>query len=167
MTVSSKWLFFSLAGTTLILSSAMAGQTAPSAHNHPTAGPPAPRTFSDQAKSGKKKYAENCAMCHAENLKGRDPAPALTGARFMKKWQGKTLWDLFDKVRKTMPQQDRGSLTPRSYLEIVAYLAKFNSFDVGEAELKNDPKLLKGLVIAKPANKVGSLAGSGGPIPAM
>ena len=111
------------------------------------------RTFSAQAKRGEGAYAENCAMCHAEDLKGRDPAPALTGKRFMKKWQGKSLWDLYDKVRKTMPQQDKGSLSPRTYLDIVAYMAKFNAINAGSGELKNDPKLLKSFTITGAGGK--------------
>ena len=117
---------------------------APAKSAHASAGA---RSFAAQAKRGEGEYVENCALCHAEDLKGRDPAPALTGKRFMKKWQGKSLWDLYDKIRKTMPQQDKGSLSPRTYLDIVAYMAKFNAINAGSEELKNDPKLLKSLTI--------------------
>ena len=89
-------------------------------------------------------------MCHKDDLAGLDPAPALTGDPFMRKWQGKTVWDIFDKIRKTMPQDNRGSLRPRVYLDIVAYWAKFNDIDVGKQELRNDPKTLKSLIIRKP-----------------
>jgi len=88
-------------------------------------------------------------MCHKEDLSGQDPAPPLTGNPFMRKWQGNTLWDFYDKIRKTMPQDNRGSLSPRIYLDIVAYVAKFNDFDVGKRELRNDPKTLKNLIIRK------------------
>ena len=108
------------------------------------------QSFSAQARRGQGAYVKNCAMCHAENLAGREPAPALTGATFMKKWQGKSIWDLYDKIRKTMPQQNRGSLSPKTYLDIVAYVAKFNDINAGPAALTNDPKALKSLVIKKP-----------------
>jgi S-disulfanyl-L-cysteine oxidoreductase SoxD len=112
-----------------------------------------PRGFSAQVKRGHDEYVENCAVCHNADLTGLDPAPALTGAPFMKKWQGKNLWDLYDKIRKTMPQQDKGSLSPKTYLAIVAYLAKFNAINAGAAELKSDPKALKSVVIRKPGGK--------------
>jgi cytochrome c len=111
---------------------------------------PGARSSSDQARRGRKQYAENCLMCHAEDLKGLDPAPALTGDRFMQKWQGHTVWELFEKTRKTMPQNDRGGLSPKTYLDIVVYLAKFNDIDIGNRELRNDPKLLKSITIGKP-----------------
>lgn len=123
---------------------------APAKAVHATGGG---RSFSAQAKRGEGEFVENCAMCHAEDLTGRDPAPALTGKRFMKKWQGKTLWDLYDKVVKTMPQQDKGSLSPKTYLEIVAYMAKFNAINAGSGELKNDPKLLKSFTITGTGGK--------------
>lgn len=148
----------------LLMSSFAASQTTPAALAQSRAAQsPSSRSLSDQARRGRKRYAENCAMCHAEDLKGRDPAPALTGARFMRKWQGKTVWDLFDKIRKTMPQQDRGSLSPRTYLEVVAYIAKFNAFDVGDQELKNEPKLLKSMSIIRPGGKPGTLSGVASP----
>jgi cytochrome c len=107
-------------------------------------------SFSAQAQRGKKRYQENCMMCHKDDLAGLDPAPPLTGDSFMRKWQGKSLWDMFDKIRKTMPQDNRGGLNPRVYLDIVAYMAKFNDIDVGKQELRNDPKKLKSLIIRKP-----------------
>jgi len=109
-------------------------------------------TLSTQARRGQKQYASNCAMCHAQDLTGLDPAPALTGERFMRKWQGKSMWELFDKIRKTMPQNDRGSLSLHAYLDIMAYLAKFNNVDLGPQELR-DPKPLKGVTIGKQDTK--------------
>jgi S-disulfanyl-L-cysteine oxidoreductase SoxD len=124
----------------------------------------APGGFSAQAKRGHEQYVESCAVCHAEDLSGLDPAPPLTGETFMKKWQGKSLWDLYDKIRKTMPQQDKGSLSPKTYLEILAYLAKFNAINTGAAELKSDPKTLKSVVIRKPGGKQQAAAN---PAPSM
>ena len=107
------------------------------------------KMLTGQARRGQKQYVINCAMCHAEDLTGLDPAPALTGHPFMRKWQGKPLWDLFETIRKTMPQNDRGGLPPHTYLDIVTYLAKFNDIDIGTQELR-DPALLKGVTIGKP-----------------
>ncbi|HMK20770.1 MAG TPA: cytochrome c, partial [Terriglobales bacterium] len=88
--------------------------------------------FAAQAKRGHEGFVKSCANCHAPDLTGLDPAPPLTGEAFMKKWQGKSLWDLYDKIRKTMPQQNKGSLSPKTYLDIVAFLAKFNAVNAGK-----------------------------------
>ena len=139
-----------LGGSILILMSGLAAAQAKSSAASKTthAG-----GFSAQAKRGHDEYVESCAVCHAEDLSGLDPAPPLTGEPFMKKWQGKSLWDLYDKVRKTMPQQDKGSLSPNTYLDIIAYVAKFNAINAGSAELKGDPKTMKAFVIKKSAGK--------------
>lgn len=138
-----RWKQVGLGTAMVLLSGLCAGQSKA----------PGGQSFSAQAKRGQGQYVRNCAMCHAPDLTGREPAPALTGAAFIKKWQGKSLWDLYEKVRKTMPQQNKGSLSPRTYLDIVAYMAKFNSINTGSAELKSDPQALKAVVIKKGAGK--------------
>lgn len=70
----------------------------------------------------------------------------------MQKWNGKTVWDLFDTIRKTMPQNDKGSLSASTYLDIVAYLAQFNNIDIGRQELRENPALLKRLTISNSKN---------------
>ena len=135
-----------------------AAKGAASGANAPHAG--AGGSFSAQAKRGEQKFATNCAMCHAPDLKGRDPAPALTGQKFMKKWEGKSLWDLYDKIRKTMPQQSKGSLSPRTYLDITAYVVQFNAINAGKVELRNDPKALKSVTIKAPDGKQEAAAAS-------
>jgi len=107
------------------------------------------KALAAQVHRGENQYASNCAMCHAQDLSGLDPAPALTGDKFMRKWQGKAIWDLYDKIRKTMPQNDRGGLKSRVYVDIVAYLAKFNDINIGKRELRDDQNLLKSIPIAK------------------
>ena len=108
--------------------------------------------FSGQARRGQKQYEISCVACHAADLTGLDPAPALTGEPFMQKWNGKTVWDLFDTIRKTMPQNDKGSLSASTYLDIVAYLAQFNNIDIGRQELRENPALLKRLTISNSKN---------------
>ncbi len=139
-----------LGGSILIVMSGLAAAQAKAAA---AAKPSHAGGFSAQAKRGHDEFVENCAVCHAEDLSGLDPAPPLTGGSFMKKWQGKSLWDLYDKVRKTMPQQDKGSLSPSTYLDIIAFVAKFNAINAGSAELKGDPKTMKAVVIKKAAGK--------------
>ena len=44
------------------------------------------------AASGKKLYAQNCAMCHGNKLQGMGPAPALTSATVHNAKPGELFW---------------------------------------------------------------------------
>ena len=50
-----------------------------------------------------------CTQCHGDSFQG-DPAPPLTGADFLAKWDGRSVGDLFELIRQTMPDDDPGSL---------------------------------------------------------
>src|SRR5450432_1976055 len=76
----------------------------------------------EQAGRGQAVYREECAKCHAENLTGGDGSPELTGPDFLKRWDGKTVGDLFEFVRKTMPTDDPGHLSMRQYSDLAAFL---------------------------------------------
>src|SRR5208282_5526805 len=65
----------------------------------------------DQAKRGEPVYSKECASCHGAMLTGGESAPPLTGGAFLANWNGLTLGDLFDRIRKTMPQSNPGRLT--------------------------------------------------------
>ena len=67
----------------------------------------------EQARRGEDVYAERCVNCHGPTLEGYSPAPQLAGPEFVESWADSTLWDLFDKVQMTMPQDDPGTLEPR------------------------------------------------------
>src|SRR6266699_6232911 len=65
----------------------------------------------EQAKRGEPIYRKECASCHGEMLTGGESAPPLTGGAFLANWNGLTVGDLFDRIRKTMPQSAPGRLT--------------------------------------------------------
>jgi mono/diheme cytochrome c family protein len=56
----------------------------------------------EQAAAGEKIYFEKCAVCHGDDLAGREKATALTGAPFVEAWTGKNLRQLLDRT-ETMP----------------------------------------------------------------
>ncbi len=97
----------------------------------------------EQAKRGKVQYSQSCSACHLENLSGNGPAPALVGQGFLQHWEGRSVGDLFDRIRTTMPQNNPGSLSGEAYLDIIAYLLQSNDFPAGQQELKNAPDSLK------------------------
>jgi hypothetical protein len=50
-----------------------------------------------------------------------------------------------------MPQDKPGSLTPDQAVDVISFLLKSNQFPAGKDELKNDPAILKNIIITKKA----------------
>lgn len=100
-----------------------------------------------QAGRGQSAYREECLKCHAENLMGGETAPALAGDEFLHKWTGKTIGDLFELIRKTMPSEDPGNLSRRQYADIVAYILSVNEFPGGQKDLEGDTAALNDIRI--------------------
>jgi mono/diheme cytochrome c family protein len=99
-----------------------------------------------QQKRGEKIYVRECSTCHGETLKGGEGSPPLTGADFRAKWNDKTVADLFDNIRLTMPAPpDRpGRLTPQQNIDVLAYVLSVNGFPAGTTtELSTDIEQLK------------------------
>jgi len=97
----------------------------------------------EQAKRGEAAYVEKCARCHGAELIGSDMNPPLVGPEFLSLWNTKTVGDLFDRVRTTMPQDKPGSLTRQQNADILAYLLSANKFPTGQTELQTQSELLK------------------------
>ena len=92
----------------------------------------------EQAGRGRIVYGEECMKCHGENLMGGEAGPALAGDEFLPKWNGKTVGDLLQIIRKTMPSDDPGNLSTRQYSDVVAYILSANGFPVGQKDLERD-----------------------------
>ena len=105
--------------------------------------------FTDkQAQRGETAYQSNCAACHGKTLQATNPdAPSLTAPSFGISWHGKPVADLFTLMRTSMPLGAGGSLTDPEYLDIVAYILKFNGYPAGDRELGPDVQMLKQIVI--------------------
>ena len=97
----------------------------------------------EQAKRGEELYEKQCSPCHGDKLAGRESAPPLTGGAFLSNWNGLTLGDLFERVRKTMPQNAPGKLSRQQNADILAYVLSFNKFPAGKTELYRQTEMLK------------------------
>ena len=97
----------------------------------------------EQAKRGEELYRKECASCHGDTLIGGGGASPLTGGTFLSNWNGLTVGDLFDRIRKTMPQGSPGKLTKQQDADILAYLLSFNKFPAGKTELQKQVEFLK------------------------
>lgn len=97
----------------------------------------------DQAKRGEAVYVEKCARCHGAQLIGGDMNPPLVGPEFLSTWNTKTVGDLFDRIRTTMPADKPGSVSRQQSSDVVAYLLNANKFPTGSTELENQTEILK------------------------
>jgi mono/diheme cytochrome c family protein len=97
----------------------------------------------EQAKRGEDFYRKECASCHGDTLVGGGGAAPLTGGAFLSNWNGLTVGDLFDRIRKTMPQGAPGKLTKQQDADVLAYLLSFNKFPSGKTELQKQVEFLK------------------------
>jgi S-disulfanyl-L-cysteine oxidoreductase SoxD len=97
----------------------------------------------EQAIRGRGSFQAKCAACHAENMAGIGPAPPLAGGAFLAKWSAATVFDLFDRVSTTMPQNAPHSLSDSDCIDVVAFILRANNFPTGNAELAADPKALR------------------------
>jgi len=86
-----------------------------------------------QAKRGALKSGL-CVECHGDGFVG-GPAPELAGADFAANWEGRSVGDLFDLIRLTMPDNDPGALSREEYADLVAYILSVNKFPTGATEI--------------------------------
>jgi mono/diheme cytochrome c family protein len=98
-----------------------------------------------QAAQGEATYRANCTSCHATS--------AYTGDAFVRAWDSRSAFDLFELIRTTMPIDNPGRLSREQYADIVAYLFKLNRLPAGDRPLPADDEGLKQVRIeAKPAS---------------
>ena len=108
------------------------------------------RVYSDlQADRGEGQYGRTCAHCHGLSLEGDGAReiPALVSDQFLRRWRGKTVQALFDSLMRSMPADDRGSMTPRMTADMIAYLLRANGALSGEVPLPADRDALAAVVI--------------------
>ena len=89
----------------------------------------------EQAKRGEELYAEQCAVCHGDDLMGSEVVPSLAGPEFEVFWRGQPVSGLFEKIRISMPQTAPGSLTPEQSADAVAHLLSVMKSPAGSMEL--------------------------------
>ena len=92
--------------------------------------------FSDaQAERGAEAYSARCASCHAVDLRGNSNSPSLLGMSFMFLWEGRSVGELYTKMRTGMPSDQPGSLPAQTYLDILSFILRANQYPAGDNEL--------------------------------
>jgi quinoprotein glucose dehydrogenase len=101
-----------------------------------------------QAALGERSFTASCASCHGADMAGREGAPSLAGDAFLRRWQNRSVGELFDRISTSMPQQQPHSLGDTVYIAIVAYIIQANGFPDGSNILTPNPTALGALKIA-------------------
>lgn len=95
-----------------------------------------------QAERGQSVYRSKCASCHAPNR--------FTDDFFYQSFAGKPLWEMFDVISDSMPEDNPGSLKKEEYADVIAYLLQLNKFPAGASELPIDRDALSAILMEKP-----------------
>lgn len=88
-----------------------------------------------QATRGGELYALSCSSCHS--------AATHASPAFVAKWTGHQLAELYQYMNQEMPKENPGSLTPKEYTLVLAFMLKMNGMPAGRTELPTDPVQLE------------------------
>jgi cytochrome c len=100
-----------------------------------------------QAERGRASYLQSCVSCHRDDLRGDNTAPSLVGESFLFLWGDMSVGELSARIQKVMPPDRPGSLTPQTYVDIIAFILMKNAFPAGDRELEIDPDALQRILI--------------------
>ena len=103
-----------------------------------------------QADRGAVLYTNNCAACHGTDLRGTEGGNALIGELFNAKWKEKTLGELFELTKTTMPKTNPHSLDDASYSSLLAFILNANQFPLGEVDLPSTSEELATILVGSP-----------------
>ena len=101
-----------------------------------------------QAERGEGVYRSSCQSCHAKS--------EYTGDKFKVAWVSKSVFDVFDQIRTTMPEDNPGSLERQQYVDVVSYILSLNAYPAGANELPGDDDGLKKIRINNPPSEFSS-----------
>jgi len=90
----------------------------------------------EQAAQGRRLYRQECDPCHGTDL-GGGAGPSLVGEDFIATWEGpaRTLQDLYQVLRTTMPPRRAQRLPEATHLAVLAYILERNGLPPGSSEL--------------------------------
>jgi mono/diheme cytochrome c family protein len=97
----------------------------------------------EQAERGVALYKKRCASCHAPNRFTDDQL-------FLTPYAGKPMWEMYDVISDSMPEDDPGGMKPEEYAAVIAYLLRLNGFPAGQTELPTSKEALSTIIFAKP-----------------
>jgi cytochrome c553 len=115
-----------------------------------------------QADRGERWYRAMCTRCHGIDLHAMiTEVPSLTDIAFEVNWTGRSVADLYNTIRYTMPAIARQTMPfehpgAREFLDenivadLAAYILSFNGYPAGASELTPDVGTLERIEITDP-----------------
>jgi mono/diheme cytochrome c family protein len=83
----------------------------------------------DQASRGLSVFTKTCSACHMKE--------DMTGNDFKTKWSTRPVFDLFELIRTTMPDDGPGTMTRDQYVDVTTYLLRLNGAPSGGMPINN------------------------------
>jgi cytochrome c553 len=99
----------------------------------------------EQAQRAEPMYTKLCATCHGAALEGGEMAPPLAGSDFAQNWDTLSMYELVERMRTTMPQEDPGSLSRQQNADLLAYMLMKDKVPAGTTELRGSADTLNGI----------------------
>lgn len=96
----------------------------------------------EQAERGKAVFARSCKECHE--------LADFTGNDFRGKWNGRSVWELYEQIRTTMPDGNPGTLPREEYADVLAHLFQANDLPAGVTALTADSAALAPVKVPLP-----------------
>jgi S-disulfanyl-L-cysteine oxidoreductase SoxD len=103
----------------------------------------------EQVERGRTAYNAQCARCHGETLGGGETSPALVDERFFQVWAGRTVGQLVEYTRTTMPSDGPGRISRKRCIDIAAYVLSVNGVPAGARELPTQLDALDQIAITR------------------
>src|ERR1700674_4117093 len=96
---------------------------------------PAGQYTAEQATAGRAAYQTNCAVCHGQDMTGRNEASQLAGSNFFSQWGDRTAGELINFIRSAMPPGAGETLPDQTYINLAAFILDANGARPGNQAL--------------------------------
>jgi mono/diheme cytochrome c family protein len=87
-----------------------------------------------QAARGQQIYQNRCVECHGKSMEGT-VGPPMAGESFLASWSARPLASLVDRIQKTMPFNQPGTLSRQESTDLTAYMLQVGRFAAGTTDL--------------------------------
>ncbi len=102
-----------------------------------------PLYTAEQATAGAETYGKVCAECHEKT--------DVTSADFKANWSGRSLYEMYEEIRTTMPEDNPGALSREEYAGSVAYILQLNGLPAGPTAVMPDSAAMSAVKITFPS----------------
>ena len=96
----------------------------------------------EQSTAGAALFGRMCAECHEKK--------DIAGTDFRAKWTGRSLFDLFELIRTTMPDSNPGGLSRDEYAVALAYILRMNGLPSGLTTVLPDSAAMQNVKLLLP-----------------